>query len=58
MKTEAVASRVEEVVRSMLMAEVAHFEDDARHHPDEARGIAKARWPCRGVSVKLAKAEA
>ena len=41
----------------MSMTEVACFEGGARRRPGEGRGIAKARWPCRAVSEKLAKAE-
>jgi hypothetical protein len=47
----------EEVVEDVSMTEVARFEGGARRCPGEGRGIAKARWPCRAVSEKLAKAE-
>jgi hypothetical protein len=47
----------EEVVEDVSMTEVAHFEGGARRRPGEGRGIAKAQWPCRAVSKKLAKAE-
>jgi hypothetical protein len=46
-KTEAVASRVGEVVENVSMAEVAHFEEDARRCPGEGRGS------CEGAVVGL-----
>jgi hypothetical protein len=58
LKTKAVVSQVEEVVGSVSMAKVAHFEDDTRRRPDKARGIAKAWWLCQGISAKPSKVEA
>jgi hypothetical protein len=55
LKTEAAVSQVGEVVENVLMAEVAHFEGDARCRPGEGRGScegAVARSRCQREAVE------